>query len=105
MPDSPKIDICLGDLFLQSCPKELSDEFESVLTKKGYEVLKNVPYSGAYTTFHYCEPRQKIYTMQFEINRALYADERNLDKSKNYEKIKADVCAAILDFAKMLSLK
>ena len=102
MPDSPKIDICLGDLFLQSCPNDLSQSFASIFTQKGYEVLKNVPYSGAYTTFHYCEPRNKIYTMQLEINRALYANENSLDKIKNYENVQADVCDAILNFAKIL---
>ena len=103
MNDGVKIDVCLGDLFLQSCPKELSDCFENLLAQKGYEVLKNVPYSGAYTTFHYCEPRRKIYTLQLEVNRALYMNEKSLEKLDSYDKIKSDLTASILEFAKVLA--
>lgn len=102
MDDNKKIDICLGDLFSQSCPLEISDILLRELQSKGYEVLKNVPYSGAYTTFNYCQPRKKIYTLQLEINRSLYANEQELAKNPSFNKIQSDVCASILKFAKSL---
>ncbi|MBP5616011.1 MAG: N-formylglutamate amidohydrolase [Alphaproteobacteria bacterium] len=99
MQDDAKIDVCLGDLFGQSCPEVLSASLKSALEQKGYEVLKNVPYSGAYTTFHYCEPKQKKYTIQLEINRALYVDEQTFEKKDCYEKIMSDLTESILQTA------
>lgn len=102
MGDDQKIDICLGDLFSQSCPPSISEILCENLKKKGYEVLKNVPYSGAYTTFNYCQPRKKIYTLQLEINRSLYANENKLSKNKAFEKVQKDLCDSILNFANTL---
>ena len=102
MGDEKKIDICLGDLFSQSCPSEMCEYLNKSLLHKGYEVLKNVPYSGAYTTFNYCQPRKKIYTLQLELNRALYANELKLSKNSSFEKVQKDLCEAVLDFAKSL---
>lgn len=102
MDDNKKIDICLGDLFAQSCPLQISDILLNNLQSKGYEVLKNVPYSGAYTTFNYCQPRKKIYTLQLEVNRSLYANEQDLTKNQQFEKIRSDLCSSILAFAKSL---
>ena len=73
--DRSGIDICLGTLFSQSCPQEMSDFFAGQFWNKNYNVEFNCPYSGAYITFHYCQPKNNIHTLQFEINRALYADE------------------------------
>ena len=102
MDDNTKIDVCIGDLFSQSCPPYISDVLRLRLLNKGYEVLKNVPYSGAYTIFNYCQPRKKIWTLQLEVNRTLYANEEELTKNDNFEKVKADLCDAILHFAKSL---
>jgi len=102
MDDDKKIDICLGDLFSQSCPLQISDVLLHSFAAKGYEVLKNVPYSGAYTTFNYCQPRRKIYTLQLEINRSLYADEQTLTKNSAFEKIQKDLCSTVLEFANTL---
>lgn len=100
--DNKTIDICLGDLFLQSCPIEVSNILKDTLASAGYEVLKNVPYSGAYTTFNYCQPRKRIYTLQMEINRALYADESTLKKNHMFDKLQKDICSGVLNFAQAL---
>ncbi|MBR2299901.1 MAG: N-formylglutamate amidohydrolase [Alphaproteobacteria bacterium] len=102
MQDETKIDICLGDLFSQSCPTHISDVLREDLLKKGYAVLKNVPYSGAYTTFNYCQPRKKIYTLQLELNRSIYVDEQTFEPNAHFQKVQKDLCNAVLDLAKSL---
>ena len=102
MQDDTKIDICLGDLFAQSCPSYMSDVLRGNLVGKGYAVLKNIPYSGAYTTFNYCQPRKNIWTLQLELNRALYAHEDSLMKNANFERVQKDLCDSVLAFAKSL---
>ncbi len=101
--DSRKgIDICLGNLFNQSCPAEFGDLLATQFWNNNYSVEFNCPYSGAYITFNYCQPRKKMYTLQLEINRGLYADENELKKSTDFYAVANDVSNAILAFAENL---
>ena len=100
--DRSGIDICLGNLFSQSCPQEMSDFFAGQFWNKNYNVEFNCPYSGAFITFNYCQPRKKIYTLQLEINRALYADEEHLMKNADFETTANDVSEAIINLAQNL---
>jgi len=101
--DSRKgIDICLGNLFNQSCPQEMGDLLATQFWNNNYSVEFNCPYSGAYITFHYCQPRNKIYTLQFEINRSLYADENTLQANDDFYEVADDVSNAIISFAENL---
>ena len=102
IPDSPHIDFCLGDLFSQSCPPEYTVFMQNSLAACGYNVTTNVPYSGAFTTFNYCQPRKKIYTLQIEVNREIYADESSLNKNDNFQQVSNDMTSSIQSFAKKM---
>jgi len=95
MQDTTKIDFCLGTLFEQSCPAQMHDVFKQSLENSGYNVADNCPYSGAYITFNYCQPRKGIYTMQMEVNRGLYMDEHVYKKNDGFSKLSNDICKAI----------
>ena len=101
--DRSGIDICLGNLFSQSCPQEMSDFFAGQFWDKNYKVEFNCPYSGAFITFNYCQPRRKMYTLQLEVNRALYANENALKKNEHFHQMSDDLCAAVISFAQYLS--
>lgn len=100
--ESPKISICLGNLFEQSCPNKISFFVENEFSKREYYVSKNRPYSGAFITFNYCEPRKQAYTLQLEINREIYADEKNLTKSADFQKVSHDISKVISNLANFL---
>lgn len=101
--DSRKgIDICLGNLFNQSCPSEMGDLLATQFWNHNYSVEFNCPYSGAFITFNYCQPRKKMYTLQLEINRGLYADEEKLQKSEDFYAVAEDVSNAVVTFAENL---
>lgn len=100
--DRSGIDICLGNLFSQSCPQEISDFLAGQFWNKNYNVEFNCPYSGAYITFNYCQPRRKIHTLQLEINRALYADEDKLSPNENFATVADDVSDAVINLAQSL---
>ncbi len=100
--DRSGIDICLGTLFSQSCPQEMSDFFAGQFWNKNYNVEFNCPYSGAFITFNYCQPRKKIYTLQLEINRALYADEARLLPNEHFANMADDVSEAVINLAQSL---
>ena len=101
--DRSGIDICLGNLFSQSCPAEMSDFFAGQFWNKNYNVEFNCPYSGAYITFNYCQPKKKSYTLQLEINRALYADEENLCPNEHFDTMSEDLSEAVINFAQSLA--
>lgn len=102
LQDTQRIDFCLGTLFDQSCPAEMHEYFKNGLLQKNYYVSDNSPYSGAYITFNYCQPRRKIYTMQIEINRSLYMDERSYKKNDCFSKACGDITQNIIDFSNFL---
>ena len=100
--ENPRIDVCLGNLFEQSCPNKISFFVENEFSKREYYVAKNRPYSGAYITFNYCEPRKKIHTLQLEINREIYADESLLQKNNNFQQVSYDVSKVVSNLAEFL---
>ena len=100
--ESPRIDFCLGNLFEQSCPNKISFFAESELVKREYYVSKNRPYSGAFITFIYCEPRKKSYTLQLEINRIIYANEETLTKNEDFARISHDISKVVVNLGQYL---
>lgn len=102
MQDTTKIDFCLGTLFEQSCPMEMHNIFKQQLVSDGYNVADNCPYSGAYITFNYCQPRKGIYSMQMEINRGIYMNEHVYKKNDAFSKVSDDISRAILCLGKFL---
>jgi N-formylglutamate amidohydrolase len=77
-PGSRRVDIVLGNCFDSSCSPAITAFAETVLRDLGYAVRRNVPYAGGFTTRHYGRPAEGVHTLQIEINRALYMDERRI---------------------------
>ena len=100
--ESPRIYICLGNLFEQSCPNKISFFVENELVRREYYVSKNRPYSGAFITFNYCEPRKKSYTLQLEVNRVIYANEETFDKNEDFQKVSHDLSKVIVNLGNFL---
>jgi N-formylglutamate amidohydrolase len=75
-----RIDTVLGDCFGTSCSPAVTERCEALLRGLGYSVVRNHPYAGGYTTRHYGRPREGVHAIQIEINRALYMDERTLER-------------------------
>ena len=101
MEDNRQIEFCLGTLFEQSCPLEIIEFITQYLGQK-YNVSLDCPYSGAYISFNYCQPRKNIYTLQMEINRALYENETVYKKISNFQYVSSDICSAITGLANFL---
>ena len=101
MQDNRQIEVCLGTLFEQSCAPEII-EFMSQRLEQKYNVSLDCPYSGAYTSFNYCQPRKSVFTLQMEINRKLYEDESVYKKNSNFQYVSSDICDAITGLANFL---
>jgi N-formylglutamate amidohydrolase len=84
-------DIVLGDRYGTSCDVELTDFASGVLVRLGYSVSRNKPYAGGFITEHYGQPGRGLHAVQIEINRSLYMDERTLERSPRFARLKADL--------------
>jgi len=84
-------DIVLGDRFGASCHPSVTALAEATLRKQGYRVARNTPFAGGHTTQTYGRPGARVHALQIEINRALYVDERTLERSNGYPRVRADM--------------
>jgi N-formylglutamate amidohydrolase len=94
-------DFVLGDRFGASCAASLSGLLARELKEMGYEVARNSPYAGGYTTEFYGRPGLGAHVLQIEINRALYLDETALAPNAGFAKLKDDVEALCARMAAM----
>ena len=84
-------DFVLGDRFGGSCAAPLTALVERELRAMGYEVVRNAPYAGGYTTELYGDPAAALHVLQIEINRALYLDEALLQPGPGFERVRSDL--------------
>lgn len=84
-------DVVLGDRFGASCHPSLTALAEATLRRLGYRVARNTPFAGGYTTQTYGRPNERLHALQIEINRALYIDERTLERTTGYSRVRADM--------------
>ncbi len=84
-------DFVLGNRFDKSCSYELTHHARSQLQALGYRVGVNKPYAGGHVTEKYGQPQNAIHVLQIEINRKLYLDEKTMEKTAGFEKLRQDL--------------
>ena len=87
--ERPRADVVLGDRYGTSCVPAVSETIESTLRSFGYAVSRNKPYAGGFITEHYGNPAAGLHTIQLEINRGLYMDERRFERSADFPRLAA----------------
>jgi N-formylglutamate amidohydrolase len=83
-------DLVIGDRYGTSCASLLPDRVEETMSGLGYSVGRNKPYAGGFITEHYGNPASGLHTIQIELNRAIYMDERRRERSARFESVMAD---------------
>jgi N-formylglutamate amidohydrolase len=63
---------------------------EETLAAQGYTVGRNKPYAGGFITEHYGNPAGGLHTIQIELNRAIYMNERKRERSERFAEVAAD---------------
>ena len=84
-------DFVLGDRNGTTCLPDFTRTVRDYLKSLGYTVAINAPYKGVELVRRYSNPLTGRYSLQIEINKALYWDERKLVKNKNFTALKADL--------------
>lgn len=91
----PRPDVALGDRDGSTCSAGFTDLVRSVLSDLGYQVSVNVPYKGQELVRRYSDPGAGRHSLQIELNRKFYLDDRTLEPGPGYEKLKADLTVLI----------
>ena len=89
--DRPRADIVIGDRYGTSCSGAVTDTIEAMLRERGYSVSRNKPYAGGFITEHYGNPAAGLHSVQLEVNRGLYMDERRFERSKAFSTVARDL--------------
>lgn len=86
-----RADVVLGDRNGSSCDEEFTHLLRDWFKSKGYKVRINNPYKGAELVRRYGQPEYGRHSVQIELNRALYMDERRVEPTRHYDALKADI--------------
>src|ERR1700674_1106914 len=89
--ERPRADIVIGDRYGTSCVGDVTDTIETSLRERGYTVSRNKPYAGGFITEHYGNPTAGLHSVQLEINRGLYMDERRFVRSEAFSTVARDL--------------
>jgi len=89
--ERPRADVVLGDRYGTSCAPIVSETIDATLRSLGYSVSRNKPYAGGFITEHYGNPVAGLHSLQLEINRALYMDERQYERAASFARLEADL--------------
>src|SRR6201991_564083 len=86
-------DIVIGDRYGTSCASLLPDLVEDIMNGLGYSIGRNKPYAGGFITEHYGNPASGLHTVQLELNRAIYMDERRRERGPRFAQVATDFAA------------
>jgi N-formylglutamate deformylase len=77
----------------------VTETIEATLRDLGYAVSRNKPYAGGFITEHYGNPGAGFHSIQLEVNRALYMDEKRFQRIASFDRLSADLVALALELA------
>src|ERR1700686_965809 len=83
-------DVVIGDRYGTSCAPLLADMVEETMGRLGYSIGRNKPYAGRFIPEHYGNPASGLHTIQLELNRAIYMDERRRERGPRFAQVTAD---------------
>jgi N-formylglutamate deformylase len=83
-------DVVIGDRYGTSCAAVLADTVEQTMSRLGYSIGRNKPYAGGFITEHYGNPASGLHTVQLELNRAVYMDERRRTRTDRFAQVARD---------------
>jgi N-formylglutamate deformylase len=84
-------DFVVGDRDATTADPRLSRMLCDWLRARGYSVEYNHPYKGVELVRRYGDPAHNRHSIQLEINRRLYMDEKTLELTEGFEKLHADL--------------
>jgi len=96
-------DFVLGDRDGTTCAPEFTDFVARFLRGRGYDVRINEGYKGVEIVRRHGRPADNRHSLQIEVDRSLYLDQKTLEKLPGFDELKADLArlvAALVDFVR-----
>ena len=87
-------DICIGTDDFHT-PPWLTYNLENAFKALGYSVAINSPFAGSLVPLNYYGKHKSVYSIMIEVNRSIYMNEENLEKSERFDSIRTDISQAI----------
>ena len=84
-------DFVLGDRDGSTCEPRFTELVRETLAGMGYRVTVNDPYKGVELIRAYSHPARRRHSLQIEVNKRLYMDERTLQKTPGFRKLQNDL--------------
>jgi N-formylglutamate deformylase len=95
-------DFVLGDRDGTTCAREFTDFVAAVLRRRGYDVRINEIYKGVEIVKRQGRPEVRRHSLQIEVDRALYMDQKTLEKNAGFAQVQSDIThliGALREFA------
>jgi N-formylglutamate deformylase len=90
-PGKPRADFVLGDRDGTTCEPEFTAMVAATLRAMGYDVKINDPYKGVELVRAFSDPAAQRHSLQVEVNRRLYMDERTRVKTAGFGALQRDI--------------
>ncbi len=90
-PGKARADFVLGDRDGTTCEPGLTAVVGETLRAMGYQVKVNDPYKGVELVRAFSDPAAGRHSLQVEVNRRLYMDERTRAKAGGFESLRSDL--------------
>ena len=90
-PGQKRTDFCIGDRDGTTCGKEFLDFIVGLLGELGYSVAVNKPFKGVEVVRRHGDPSLNTHSLQIEIGRGLFLDEKTNRPSSGFRKLSADL--------------
>ena len=84
-------DFVIGDRDGTTCAPEYTDFVATTLRGMGYEVHINDGYKGVELVRRHGRPAERRHSLQIEVDRSLYMDQRTLEKLPGFDALKDDL--------------
>ncbi len=98
-PGKPRADFVLGDRDGSTCDAEFTTLVAGTLRGMGYQVKINDPYKGVELVRAFSDPKDHRHSLQIEVNRRLYMDERTREKSPGFVTLKQNLDSLVMAVA------
>ncbi|GAA0577713.1 N-formylglutamate amidohydrolase [Rhizomicrobium electricum] len=96
MPSMPAVpELVFGDCHGTSATAALTRHVERAFASQGFATARNAPYAGGFTTHLYARRETGVHALQIELNRALYLDEEQIEKTASFAGIKGRLTGAL----------
>ncbi len=94
-PGRPRADFVLGDRDGSTCDPAFTALVAGTLRAMGYDVRLNDPYKGVELVRAFSDPARSRHSLQIEVNRRLYMDEKTRAKAPGFAELRSNLARLI----------